>query len=294
MLMEKLAKQSMIDRTEIIIVDSGSTDTTIQNALQYGAFIHKIHQYEFNHGMTRNLGASLGTGSFICFLTQDAIPADEYLLEKMVQTVQVYNVAGCYACQVPRPSASPLVSRDLTQWLSGSGTQQIHSVTSMSDFLTQTPIDKYCYCAFDNVASMIKREIWEKIPFPSTPFGEDIEWAFRVLCNGYTIVYEPGAVVEHSHERSSTYLYKRTYVDHYRLNELFGIRTIPGMQYAVKSMIQTSLADWIYLMRNFRPSLQWLYWMKDVPFNAWASAWGQYQGAKAASEGLPVFQSKDV
>lgn len=289
-----LQSQSLFHQTELIIVDSGSNDNTVKTAKNVGAFVHIIDQNTFNHGGTRNLGASLGKGKYICFLTQDAVPSDPAFLETMMNTIISSNAAACFARQIPRKNASPLIRRDLDQWIGGSPYKKISQFSNLKTFLQIEPIEKYYSCVFDNVASMIRRDVWEKIPFPHTPFGEDMEWAFRALCNGYSIAYEPKAVVEHSHERSSTYMYKRTFVDHYRLNELFGVRTIPGIYHVGKSILSTTVSDWRYLIHQFEPTAAWLHWMKDVPLNAWASAWGQYYGAKAAASGTPIFQSKDV
>lgn len=291
---QNLLSQTVVNQTQFIIVDSGSTDHTLEIAKELNAIIHTIPQNKFNHGDTRNLGASFGEGEYLCFLTQDAIPANPNFLENMLNSIKNSNSAACFARQIPRKDASPLICRDLYNWVSGSPYNKMKHFSNLKTFLQFNPIDKYLHCIFDNVASMIRRDVWEKIPFPLTPFGEDIEWAFRALCNGYSIVYEPSAIVEHSHERSSTYMYKRTFVDHYRLHEMFGVRTVPSKYHVARSIILSTGKDWKYLLQHFQPTIKWMQWMKDVPFYAWASTWGQYNGAKAAACGTPIFQSKDV
>jgi len=273
---------------ELIIVDSGSTDGTPETALAYGAKVIQIDPATFNHGTTRNLGIRHAQGRLIGLLTQDAFPAGEAYLATLVRSLETEQAAGAYARQIPRPDASPLVRRDVEAWVSGSARRRVSCIATNPGYHAWDPMQRYLYCVFDNVASLIRREVWEKLPFPRVPFGEDVEWAYRVLCNGYTIVYEPDAAVIHSHERPAEYVYKRTFVDHYRLYHLFGLRTIPTRRKVWRSIGWTVIRDWRYLARCPELSLRWIRWMANVPRYAWASAWGQYYGARAAAQGMPL------
>ncbi len=293
-LLETLNRQTLRDELELIIIDSGSTDSTLRTASQYNTTVYSINQQDFNHGRTRNWGASCGSGTFLCFFTQDAIPLHDTCIEKMVETLTAHQAAGCFARQIPRLNAGVLVKRDLGNWISGQNNFRKIHLTSMNQYLTLSPYERYTHCVFDNVASMIRRDVWKKIPFPETPFGEDVEWAFRALINGYSVVFEPGAVVEHSHERSASYLYKRTYVDHYRLYELFGLRTVPTKMQAWKSFAYTCMKDWSYLWQRGKLSKRWFEEACRIPIHAWSGVWGQYEGAKSAANGFSIFQSKDV
>ncbi len=173
-------------------------------------------------------------------------------------------------------------------------TRRVIRIENANSFFAAHPLERYSQCIFDNVASLIRRDVWEKIPFPEAPFGEDLEWAYRVLVNGGSIVYEPEARVEHSHQRSAEYVYKRTFVDHYRLYELFGVRTVPTIPKKLRSFFITTFKDWAYLSHTRQRSGQRLRDMINAPRFAWASAKGQYDGARAAACGYPIFQSRDV
>ena len=69
---------------EIVCVDSGSSDNTVDIIKKHNCILKQISKEEFGHGKTRNLGASLGTGEFIIFITQDAKPYDENWLENFL------------------------------------------------------------------------------------------------------------------------------------------------------------------------------------------------------------------
>ena len=53
---------------------------------------------------------------------------------------------------------------------------------------------------FNDVASAVRREVWELHPFPRTWFGEDVLMARAVLEGGWTVVYDERNAVEHSHD----------------------------------------------------------------------------------------------
>ena len=63
--------------------------------------IHHIEEKDFNHGLSRNFGASLSNSRFLVFMTQDAVPEDENLLLELLTPMENESVAVSYAS---RPS----------------------------------------------------------------------------------------------------------------------------------------------------------------------------------------------
>ena len=66
---------------EVICVDSGSKDGTLDVIHKYPCKLYEIPASEFGHGKTRNYGASKGSGTYIVFITQDALPASDTWLQ---------------------------------------------------------------------------------------------------------------------------------------------------------------------------------------------------------------------
>jgi len=66
---------------------------------------------------------------------------------------------------------------------------------------------------FNDVASCLRRSVWEELPYLRTPFGEDIVWSDCAQRAGYKVVFAPESVVVHSHEYPPLSLYPRTHVD---------------------------------------------------------------------------------
>ena len=100
---------------EIIAIDSGSTDGTLDILQQTGITLHQIPNAEFSHPKTRNLGAQMAQGKYVVFLTQDATPADSCWLEQLLKPFEEFpHVAGTFSRQVPRPGADLLEAGDVT------------------------------------------------------------------------------------------------------------------------------------------------------------------------------------
>src|SRR5919206_4872067 len=75
-----------VDReVELLIVDSGSTDGSLEIAEEHGARIHRIHKSEFSHGGTRNRMMAMARGEHVAFLTQDATPASPRWLPALLE-----------------------------------------------------------------------------------------------------------------------------------------------------------------------------------------------------------------
>ena len=189
---------------EIVAIDSGSTDGTVDRLeAQRRDGPRAFSLDEFNHGQTRNDALKAVDGDFAVLLVQDAIPASPTWLSALVQPLlDDPAVAGTFARQVPTHGRA--ASRHTT---SRSGSRRdrsrARSVRSRPEaFAGMSPPDRHAICAFDNVCSCIRISVWNDHPFAATPIGEDLEWARDVLLAGHKLAYVPGAVVEHSHERS--------------------------------------------------------------------------------------------
>ena len=74
---------------EVICVDSGSKDGTLNLIKQYPCKLYQIPSSEFGHGKTRNYGASKGTGEYIVFITQDALPATDTWLQNFIDAMKM-------------------------------------------------------------------------------------------------------------------------------------------------------------------------------------------------------------
>lgn len=189
-----------IKNIEVIIIDSGSTDRTLKIVKKYPTKLRKIPSYEFNHGETRNLGARIGKGKYIVYLTQDATPANKYWLKNLLSSfAEDKLIVGSYSRHVPRKNCNPLLKRQILQvWPTGSQTPLIIKKFDLQKY--KNDLSRIIH--FSDSSSIILREILLKYPFPKIRFAEDIQWEIKVLKAGYKIAFSPKSTIYHSHDYS--------------------------------------------------------------------------------------------
>ena len=220
--LESVTTQKFPGPHEIICLDSGSRDGTAQVLRRYPVKAIDAPETDSGHGKVRNLGIEKSRGTFIVLLSQDAVLADPLWLETMLENFDHDPlVAGAYCRQLPRPEASLLTRRAVSDSLAGRNAPSVSHLENPEEFRKMKPWDRYVLCNFDNVASIIRRDIWEKIPFDETYFGEDLGWSKKVIEAGYKVSYETRAAVFHSHERPLAYQLRRHYLHQRRIYELF-------------------------------------------------------------------------
>ncbi|MBI4519659.1 MAG: glycosyltransferase family 2 protein, partial [Gemmatimonadetes bacterium] len=91
---------------QVLVIDSGSSDTTAQDAERDGFRVQRIPPQEFGHGRTRNLGVRLAQGDVVCFLTQDVLPCTLDWPLVFARALEDPRVAGVYGRQVPRDAST--------------------------------------------------------------------------------------------------------------------------------------------------------------------------------------------
>jgi len=201
---------------EVIVIDSGSSDRSIEIISKYPVRLHQIPNEEFGHGKTRNLGVRLAAGKYIVFLTQDATPASPYWLDNLVGVLEKdAEVAGAYSRQLPRPDCNPLERRDIL--LGTPPISNIRKVDFGDDFQRLTYEDHWHrFMVFSDVSSCVRKDIFERLPFnEEILMVEDQEWCKRAIESGYAVVYMAASPVYHSHNHSLKETYKR-YLDYGR------------------------------------------------------------------------------
>lgn len=228
-LMQVILRQRTTFPFEVLIIDSSSTDDSVASALRLPApahvtvRLHRLPQSEFQHGRTRNLGASLTSGQFLIFTVQDALPLGTHWLQELVGRLESSTAAGGYARQVARQNADPLLKRRLAHWTPPLPSPQIQQI-SADQWEEMTPVERLDVSRFDNVCSVMRRESWQRRPFRELPFAEDLAWGIETVRAGQSLLYIPGSVVIHSHRRSFVENVRRARTEHTILHTLLGMQ----------------------------------------------------------------------
>lgn len=165
---------------EVILVDSGSVDQTVNKARQYPVKLVTING--FLPGKAINEGIRASEGQYLVCLSAHCIPVNDKWLSGLLKNFDSPEVAGVYGRQEPMTFTPDTDKRDL--------------ITVFGLDRKVQKKDSF----FHNANGMIRRDIWEKIPFDEKVTNiEDRLWAKEILAAGYTIIYEPEASVYHYH-----------------------------------------------------------------------------------------------
>lgn len=195
---------------EIVLVDSGSTDATVEIARRHGRVkIIEIPKGQFTYGRALNIGiaALADRVKYISMLSAHAIPCNRYWLRELLAPMRHDpKIAGVYGKQVPLPEhlSNPFVRVLAENYLKAYGDKR-------------TITNRHCF--FSNANAAIRHKAWLEHKYDeSLSYAEDRHWAMAVIRSGGRLAYEPQAAVYHSHAD--------TYIHHFvrRYNEVKSFR----------------------------------------------------------------------
>lgn len=179
--------------------------------------VHPVKKQNFDHGGTRKLGAVLCEADLLMLMTQDAIPADEFLIKRLLEPYRDQSVAATYARQLPNEKA------DLVELYTRSFNYPKKSMLKSGQDIERLGIKAF-FCS--NVCATYRRDIYGKLGgfVEKTIFNEDMILAHKILQAGYRIAYAADAKVIHSHKYSYFQQFTRNFdlgVSHRQYAEIF-------------------------------------------------------------------------
>lgn len=181
-----------------------------------------VNKNDFDHGGTRKYGASLSDAELLMLMTQDAVPEDEYLIEKLLEPFEDPMVSATYARQLPDDKA------DLLERYTRSFNYPKHSRIKTKDDIENLGIKTF-FCS--NVCATYRNSVYQMLGgfVDKTIFNEDMIMASGMIRAGYNIAYVADAKVVHSHRYSYLQQFTRNFdlgVSHNEYIEVFqGIKS---------------------------------------------------------------------
>ncbi len=173
------------DEREIIVVDSGSKDGTLEIASAAGCEIVHIAQNLFSFGRSLNYGCEVARGDSLVFISGHCVPTSNTWLERLIAPLQSGEAAITYGRQVGGPETKFSEHRLLLKFFPADNVPPPHPF----------------FC--NNANAALRRDVWNDFRFDELLTGlEDMDLGRRVTDAGHKIKYVPDANVFHYHHES--------------------------------------------------------------------------------------------
>lgn len=171
--------------------------------------VHHVTKEEFDHGGTRNLGAGLSSADFMVFMTDDAVPKDVYLIERLAEAFtwegsKGKQIASAYARQLPAKDCG-IIER-YTRSFNYPDESRVKTAADLAELGIKTYFSSNVCCAYDRQIFLKQGGFTGR-----TIFNEDMIYAAGVIESGYGIAYAADAKVIHSHNLSGREQFHRNF-----------------------------------------------------------------------------------
>ena len=179
---------------EVLVIDSGSVDQTVQWAKEAVWPVKRIEASSFNHGGTRQWAVEQQAPKthFVVFMTQDAILGNDHALKYLLEPFEDPSIAGVYGRQLPHLNASLYAAS--TRWIHYPDQSETRSFADTQRLGLKTVF-------FSNSFAAYRVDALKAVGgFPkSVPLGEDMYVCAKFLASGFKVRYCAQACVRHSH-----------------------------------------------------------------------------------------------
>jgi GT2 family glycosyltransferase len=213
---------------ELVVCDSGSRDGSLRLARGHGAVALEIAPEQFSHGGVRNELLAAAGGEYVALLTQDAVPADERWLERLLAGFSLAADVGIvYGPYRPRATAPLAVRVELERWfesLAPRGEPQVERLDPEERRAPNVSALNGRRGFFSDANACVARSAWQRVPFRDVAYAEDRVLAIDMLRAGYAKAFVPQAAVIHSHAYTTGQQLRRGFDEWRGLLEVYGWR----------------------------------------------------------------------
>jgi glycosyltransferase involved in cell wall biosynthesis len=256
-LLDGISHQTL-KNVQVILVDSGSTDQTVEIAKSRGVEIVSISPKEFTFGRSLNAGIAQAESPLIVIASAHVYPVYPDWLERLLEPLKEPTIALVYGKQRGAEYSQFSERQIFTHWFGEE---------------TQNPQD-HPFC--NNANSAIRRSLWELHPYDEKITGlEDLEWAKWALENNHKIAYCAEAEIIHVHDESSSGIHNRYIREGMAFKHIY-----PHERFSVGDLIQLFLSNTVSdLIEAKRQKRFFGEFMNIVRFR-WLQFHGTYIGYK--------------
>ena len=256
--LDAVVRQEIDGTFEVLVVDSGSSDGTVELVRQFPQIrLIEIESREFGHGKTRNFAIGKTTGEFIVMITHDALPLNSRWLAELLKTAESdLRIAGVFGRHVANPEATIFTKQELDAHFQGFLVRPVVELDDHVRYANDEGYRQYLYFFSDNNA-LLRRTVWQEIPYPEVDFAEDQAWARSIIEAGYRKAYAHEAVVAHSHDYGFIERFQRSFDESYALGRIFDYQHGTGLKHSLRAFIGLTLRDARFAIRSGAAKGHW-------------------------------------
>lgn len=192
----RLESQTIFDQLEVIFLDSGSSDGSLEFLKYLPVSVYAIDPEDFNFGSSCNLLVSLSHAPSAAFLSGHVLLEQQTALESLLAVLKSHPFAAAFLRQIPNTLwGATDYERAFLAKSYKPGQESVIHVTRPD--------------GFSNAASGFTRASWERFAIPEMNGWEDRAWVQEHLALGGQLYYLPNITVMHSHGESPEATYRR-------------------------------------------------------------------------------------
>lgn len=248
--------------TEVILVDSGSTDATVAIAHGFGSRIVHIAPDEFTFGRALNLGIAHASHESVVLASAHVYPVYRDWLTKLLLPLIQSDVGVSYGRQIGNELTKYSEQRLFSKWFPDQSESR----------------QRHPFC--NNANAALRRSTWEKYRYDEQLTGlEDLELAKRLLADGLHVSYVADATVVHVHEETPARVYNR-----YRREAFALAQIMPGEKMSLLDLVRlwtgNSVSDLYHAALDRNLARNW--W--EIPLFRAMQFCGAYRGFRQKGE----------
>lgn len=268
-ILRALREQKYENRLDTLIVDSGSTDSTLQIIERFPEVrLVQIPNTDFGHGKTRNYAASLADSEIVAYLTHDAVPnSDQWATEIVRPFLLSSDIVAVMGKQTPRPGCFPLLKYEISGVFAGLGGDLGPTIYSLSESDMDNEGLVAAKAFYSDVNSAVRRDfLLNVVPYRDVRYAEDQLFGKDLLEAGYLKAYAPEASVEHSNDLSLDEYGPRIFDETVALREIGRDVSALTWKGRLRLTLRGILADSVRILKD--PSFTWkrrVYWLLVNP-----------------------------
>lgn len=255
-LLTGIEQQTIKDDVQIILVDSGSTDATIEIASRFPVDVVHIRPEDFTFGRSLNYGIAQARSELVVIASAHVYPVYPDWLEKLLAPFSDAGIALTYGKQRGMETTKYSEHQIFQHWFPD------HSIQRQS----------HPFC--NNANAAIRRSLWKRNPYNETLTGlEDLAWARQMQEQGFAISYVAEAEIIHIHNEIWRGVYNR-----YRREGMAFKQIYPQENFLLSDLARLFFTNAFNDMKTARQQGKLGKVFLDILRFRWLQFWGTYQG----------------